>query len=435
MQNDKAVLKHCLTLVEKKVGWGESGKWTNADFEALGEKILQETGVSLSTSTLKRLWGRVKYTSTPQAATLNALAQFVGYPSYRDFALAQKPEAKPEDVILGRAIETTLSQKVPFRQRSLSKSTIWSIGLVMGFGLSLLIAFSLSRKQNSEQLSTPKYAFSSRPVTTGIPNSVVFTFDVSEAKTDCLFVQQTWDRSKRFTIEKDQYEATSIYYYPGFFTAKLTVDSTVVKQHKLLIKTDGWLPMVEREPVPVYFKPEESTHDGAFGLSTTQLASRNIATQPEVPVVFYYYVDDFGMLFSDNFTLETRVKNTFSVGSGACQKTQVVVLCEQGFFVIPLSIPGCTSALDAAIPGKYIRGSKADLSRLGVDFKDWIEIRLEAKDKRVEVLLDGTPVLRKTFSADAGKVVGIGYSFEGTGLVDYVRLYDGEGKVVLAEEF
>ena len=241
--------------------------------------------------------------------------------------------------------------------------------------------------------------------------------------------------SKRFIVGKDQHEATSIYYYPGFITAKLTVDSTVVKQHKLLIKTDGWLPMVEREPVPVYFKPEESTRDGAFGLSAAQLASRNIATQPEVPVAFYYYVDDFGTLSSDNFTLETRVKNTFSVGSGACQKTQVVVLCEQGFFVIPLSIPGCTSALDAAIPGKVIKGSKADLSRFGVDFKDWAKISLEAKDKRVEVLLNGTPVLRKNFSANAGKVVGIGYSFEGTGLVDYARLYDGEGKVVLAEEF
>ncbi len=440
MQNDKVLLTHCCALIEKKLGWGESERWTNADFEVLSEKIQVETGVSLSTSTLKRLWGRVRYSSTPQAATLNALAQFAGYPSYRDFALSQEQTIDPKKAAFKNSIESTSAsevptKKVPLPQRTFSRSIIWSIGLAMGFGLSLLIAFSLSTSPTRELPPPPSYAFSSRPVATGIPNSVIFTFDVSQAKTDCLFVQQTWDTSKRFAIEKDQREATSIYYYPGFFRAKLTVDSTVVKQHKLLIKTDGWLPMVERAPVPVYFEPEESTRNGAFGLSAEQLASRNISVQPEVPSVLYYYVDDFEALFADNFMLETRVKNTFSLGSGACQKTQIVVLCESGFFVIPLSIPGCTSTLDAAIPGKYIEGSKADLSKFGVDFNDWAEVRLEVKDKRVEVLLDDLPVLRKKFSSNAGKVVGVGYSFEGTGLVDYARLYDGEGKVVLRAEF
>ena len=86
MQNNKEMLDRCRASVEQKLGWGDSGQWTNADFEGLSEKILAETGVSLSTSTLKRLWGRVKYDSTPQAATLNALARFVGYDDYRDLA-------------------------------------------------------------------------------------------------------------------------------------------------------------------------------------------------------------------------------------------------------------------------------------------------------------------------------------------------------------
>lgn len=441
MKIDKSLVAHCRALVEKKLDWGESQHWTNVDFEVLSEKILEETNTSLSTSTLKRLWGRVKYSSTPQAATLNALARFAGYSSYRDFELAHDKHAS-----MGKETATTNPTEVAFTNKastkkatlpkhSFSESAIWSIGLIMGFALSLLIAFSLSKRKAEEQSAPARYSFSSRPVAAGIPNSVVFTFDVSEAKTDCLFVQQTWDSSKRFKITKDQHEATSIYYYPGFFRAKLTVDSTVVKQHKLLIKTDGWLPMVERQPVPVYFKPEECTRNGALGLSTEQLASRNIPMQPEVPAVFYYYVDELGNLSSENFTLETSVKNTFSAGSGACQKSQVVVLCENSMFAIPLSIPGCTSALDAFVPGKLIKGSKADLSKFGVDFRDWVELRLAVRDKAVEVFLDKKSILKTAFSFNAGNIIGVGYGFEGTGLVDYVRLYDKEGKVAFREEF
>lgn len=440
MQIDKSLLARCRTLVEAKLGWGDSKEWSNADFEALSEKILEETGVSLSVSTLKRLWGRVKYSSKPQAATLNALAQFIGHTSYRDFEIAEKQQ----DTLTGKVVAPktteavfakTLIGKRHHTKRPISKSAIWSIGLVMGIGLSLFLAFSLSQNQRQEQIAPAKYSFSSRPVAAGIPNSVVFTFDVSEAKTDCLFVQQTWDESKRFTIEKDQHEATSIYYYPGFFRAELTVDSTVVKQHKLLVKTDGWLPMVERQPVPVYFTPEKSTRNGVFGLSVDQLASRNIPTQPEVPTVLYYYVDDFEDLSSDNFTLETSVKNTFSTGSGTCQNSQVVVFCENSMFVLPLSIPGCSSAIDAYFPGKPVRGRKTDLSKFGVDFKDWAELRLAVKDKAVEVFLGKKSILKTTFSFKAGKIIGVGYSFEGTGLVDYVRLYDKDGKAALLEEF
>lgn len=440
MQIDKLLLARCRTLVEAKLGWGDSKEWSNADFEALSENILEETGVSLSVSTLKRLWGRIKYASKPQAATLNALAQFVGYASYRDFELAEKQqEVVPNKVVSTKPAEAVFAktsiEKRASEKRPISKSAIWSIGLVMGIGLSLFLAFSLSQKQRQERPAPAKYSFSSHPVAAGIPNSVVFTFDVSQAKTDCLFVQQTWDESKRFTIKKGQHEATSIYYYPGFFTAKLTVDSIVVKQHKLLVKTDGWLPMVEHQPVPVYFKPEESTRNGAFGLSIEQLASRSILMQPEVPSVLYYYIDDLGDLSSDNFTLETSVRNTFSTGSGACQKSQVVVLCENSMFVLPLSIPGCTSAIDAFVPGRLIKGSKTDLSKFGVDFKDWAELRLAVKDKAVEVFLDEKSILKTAFSFNAGRIIGVGYSFEGTGLVDYVRLYNGAGKVAFREEF
>src|SRR5687767_11960725 len=88
MQHDERLMGICRKLIEAKLGWEESRYWTNSDFETLSEKILIETGVQLSTSTLKRVWGKIKYESVPQVATLNALACFAGYQSFRELALA-----------------------------------------------------------------------------------------------------------------------------------------------------------------------------------------------------------------------------------------------------------------------------------------------------------------------------------------------------------
>jgi hypothetical protein len=95
MQYDETLFTECRKLIEAKLGWGDSKSWTNADFEALSEKILSQTGVNLSTSTLKRLWGKVKYDSVPQLATLNALARFAGYENFREFELAHKKDKIP----------------------------------------------------------------------------------------------------------------------------------------------------------------------------------------------------------------------------------------------------------------------------------------------------------------------------------------------------
>ncbi len=420
--------------MEKKVDWGDSRHWTQTDFEALSERILAETNVSLSPSTLKRLWGRVTYTSVPQATTLNTLARFVGYASYRDFERTHQP-SEQDIVVPPSHPEHTAANDTP-RKRVLANGSLWSIGLVMGFLLSLLLAFSLSRPAKEDTAVDPtQYSFSSRPVSTGIPNSVVFTFNVSSAKTDCLHVQQSWDERLRFRIKKDQQQATSIYYCPGFFRAKLVVDSVVVKEHDLYIQTSDWLPLVEQEPVPVYFTAEESVRDGALGLSVEQLRSRNISLQPEVPWVSYYYVRKMNGLMSQNFTLETSLRNTFSTGSGACQHSYLGVLFKNSALAIPLSIPGCTSAVDAFIAGELLEGSKTDLSALGVDFSRWAKLRLTVEDKTVQVLLNEQPVLESTFSLNAGEIIGIVYRFQGTGSVDYLRLYDGEGTIRFREEY
>ena len=59
-QDDPLTAK-CLSEIEAKLGWGDSNNWSNADFEELSLLIQAETGIKLSVTTLKRVWGKVKY--------------------------------------------------------------------------------------------------------------------------------------------------------------------------------------------------------------------------------------------------------------------------------------------------------------------------------------------------------------------------------------
>lgn len=98
MLSDDALLARAKSGIEARLGWGNSKEWTNQDFIALGSKIRQDTGASVSHVTLKRLWGKVKYSGLPQIYTLNTLVQFLGYEGWRDFKMKNAGEdSSPEE--------------------------------------------------------------------------------------------------------------------------------------------------------------------------------------------------------------------------------------------------------------------------------------------------------------------------------------------------
>ncbi|HMQ59633.1 MAG TPA: hypothetical protein PKE06_03140 [Flavilitoribacter sp.] len=76
--NTKEQIRSCLSAIEQKLDWGSPARWQNRDFEHLSDQIFHETGVRLSHTTLKRVWGRVRYTASPSMATLDTLARIGG---------------------------------------------------------------------------------------------------------------------------------------------------------------------------------------------------------------------------------------------------------------------------------------------------------------------------------------------------------------------
>jgi hypothetical protein len=85
-------------LVEDQLGWGQTEQWRSYDFEKLSGKIHEKTGVVLSISTLKRIFGKVSYESSPSVTTLNTLSQFVDFEDWRAFCNSDRDNKQSAEV-------------------------------------------------------------------------------------------------------------------------------------------------------------------------------------------------------------------------------------------------------------------------------------------------------------------------------------------------
>jgi hypothetical protein len=117
---EESEINRCLLLIESKLGWGSSDGWVHYDFEKLSDIVNDSTGVRLSTSTLKRIWGKLKYDHAPTLTTLNTLAQFAGYADWRNFR--QKDASAADAAAVGTA-QPVLRQSV-LRQSVLRQPTM-----------------------------------------------------------------------------------------------------------------------------------------------------------------------------------------------------------------------------------------------------------------------------------------------------------------------
>jgi hypothetical protein len=432
IETEDILLQKCRTLIEKKLGWGDPSAWATNDYELLGQKIQEVTNVSLSIATLKRIWGKIRYDSRPTITTLNTLAQFLGFENWRAFTQHHRKMNGN-----GHAHVAVEHAGQPVMPPSLPSPRKNRRGLIVAIAIAILAAGTFVVLKMEKTAGPPpdpgQYQFSSKKtVDEGVPNTVIFDYDATAASDhDTIFIQQSWDKRLREKVPRDGTHHTSIYYYPGFFQAKLVVNEKIVKEHNLFIKTHGWISCIEQKPVPVYFPEQTAKHDGMLTLPVENISSANVPLQPQTPWVSFYNVRDFGNLDSNDFIFETEVRNDYKEGSAVCQFTQIHVLMEGATMVIPLSIKGCVGELN--MMGSD--GKQTDLSNLGVDFSTWVKIKLTFKDKTAKIFIND----KEAFNLDANmkpvKVVGIAYRFQGTGSVNYARLSTSAGNIVYDENF
>ncbi len=425
LEADSPLISSCLRKIEDRLGWGDSNEWSTQDFESLSRKIQEATGVALSVATLKRIWGKVRYESKPTITTLNALAQYLGHENWLVFK--QKHSGRSAN---GNGQSHPV--KVDTHRPRKNKAKIILIGAAIA-SVGLIVYYFFPGPKGETSLNPGDFKFSSKKVVDeGVPNSVIFDYDASAAgEEDSVYIQQSWDKRLSTRVERSQRQHTSIYYHPGFFEAKLRINQTVVKEHNLFIKTKGWTSLVDMKPVPVYFEAEDVISNGRLGISVEQLTNNHIQLQPSPPYVAYYNMQDFDNAMSDDLIIETTFKNSYAAGANICQHSELRIQFAGGALLVPFSAKGCVSDL------KFMNldGKKTDLSSLGCDFREWVNFKLTIGKSSFTVHVAGNDPATFPINFKAVKFVGLGFTFQGTGEIDHVKVSNHDGNIYFEDNF
>jgi hypothetical protein len=423
MQEEAPYINTWCKTVERSLDWGESLSWSDHDFEKLGELIFQKTGTLLSITTLKRIWGRVKYNSSPTIATLNTMARYAGAEDWRTYKKNIQTDQKCN-------IQPVI--KAGTKQKKYVIATLVAALIIVVLGA--LAAWNANPKKVIKPNLNGPVKFSSRKVTDGLPNSVVFDYDASALNIDSVTLQQSWDPTRVERLATSGRQHTSIYYYPGYFTAKLIANGRVKKESPVFIKTQGWTGIIRRGNNSVYLANKDIHQPGGMGLDSKTLALKLSSPVFNDQWLSFYNVREFDGLEGGNFTFETTLRNTSRADESSCRKVILYILGKQNAIIIPLADKGCISDLNIFTSSDWVSGKDHDLSAFGCDFSSFQKLKCEVKDMKLSMYLNNKLIFTKPITQTITQIAGICIAFEGSGEIKNVKLGNSD-KVVLDDKF
>lgn len=428
MISNNRLLSTCKKLVEKRSGLGDPNEWTRRDFEQLSSLIEEKSGISLSISTLKRLW-QGQGGKKPQKATLDGLAVFTGYGSWHDFKISIDSSGNLSNIEL---------QKQKWIYKNKGVRLIIILIIFLGIVVSGLLYFNLIGNKTFVASSVKNIKFDVRnPIISGVPNTIYFDYDIAGNKPDSLWVQLYSDPNSRENLDPDGNYYSSVYYYPGYHKARLYYNGQIIAEQPVFIPTKNWLTFLRYEWQqlrPMYILNEDLVSNGIIQMMAPML--ENYPIDPgRIFIVSYLKVAEFQGINGNNFILDSRIKNSIEDGSMTCQISRITVMCENGRYVVPLADPQCMPHVNLRIADIFINGHTNDLTSFGCDLNIWQNVRLSVKDLEAEIFLNDALIYKVNFTKNLGNLIGLEYSFYGYGAVDYAILRNLDDKIIFEENF
>lgn len=422
---DHELVKTCVNRIFKQLGFENTDHLAQRDFEYFCNEIEAKTGILISLSTAKRLLNG-QFSKLPQIATLNAIANYLGYDNWQKF----KHEIKASSHQGSRTIETaTVENNVhnyhPVRFSKKKIATLTVVLLVMFF----LIAFV--NRSIGKKGSFKKATFSAKKITANnLPNTVVFNYNVDDIDADSFFIQQSWDKNRRVKVYKNQYAITDIYYEPGYHIAKLIADEKIIKTFDVSIPTDRWFfyAKAKAQPnTPEYINKSPASLSQSLSLTREDLKNNQVDVTEEKEYIFSYFPSKL-KINSEDFILTTKIKRT-GVRNDRCPYIMLEVFCQKNFMFFKTMPPGCSGESIAQFGENFLSGKKNDLSSLGADPGQWLNFEWVVKKKEVEIFLNGKNVFQTSYNNPSGLITGLGFISNGLCEIDFVELKGSDGQL------
>lgn len=412
MEQSHTVIPDLLNEISQDLGWGEANEWDNYDFDKLNKKIEEKTGVQLSTVTLKRVFGKVKYNSKPSTHTLNTLAQYVGFADFREYQTKDRPIERPAS-----------KKEIPQSSTKNSNTSLVKNLLIIGtVALLAILLWSGLTVDKSTTFKRDDFSFEHTKIGEGFPASVIYRYDATKAtQNNKVEIQQNWDSSRRTVVNADDSIHNSLYHFPGYFEAKLVVDDQIIKEQKVFIPSNGWVTAIEREDVPMYVSSNISMGGDSVGIDPQYIISQSLNLLSEEIWTHTSHVQRHDV-FSDDFTFKASLKSAAVGGVNTCQKIQTLILLEGAAMSIPISKSGCVADLNFFIPSIDYDAKTNDLSMFGTRTENWNDIMVVSKDGHLSIYLNGNELKKFKFEEEAQRIIGFRFRHQGSGWVKDISL-------------
>jgi hypothetical protein len=411
----------CKKQIEHKFFFGNGGHPTQRDLEALAAHVEEKAGVMISLSTLKRLW-KDDYKQSPQIATLNALAVILDHKDWQYFKEANRVQA---------------NSKVA-RVRWIPVAVI--ILIICGVAVFVTMpqaktATSVRKASKPLTIKGPVRFEAAKTVNSGIPNTVIFKYDVSKVDADSFYIQQSWNNDHKVAIDPPGNAVTSIYYESGYHRAKLIANDSVIATQPIHILSRGWEPHLYRsdsDPELIDLKNENFISNGMLHLDSAMLARRKIDFSNR----FHTRITNSRVfdLHSDNFSFSTRMKAD-PVFDQLCGWMDLIIVTDVHTFSVSFTEKGCENHAAYKLGEIAKSGANNDLSALGGDIYNWQDLEIKVKDRHAAIYLNGRLAYEEVYKQDFGKIVALIYLFDGTGSIDYARLKDRNEQTIFEDDF
>lgn len=114
-----------------------------ADFDILSIDIGKNISETISSSTLKRVFGYVKYDAEPRSTTLSILARYVGYSGWSDFCRNYTPSESQNEIVYK-------SMQIRIRKQKMLVSVLSAVCIILASAC-IVLAVRLDQAMTSDR--------------------------------------------------------------------------------------------------------------------------------------------------------------------------------------------------------------------------------------------------------------------------------------------
>lgn len=403
--------------VREKYNWDNYNKWTNYNFERISKDIKESTGISVSTLTLMRYFNKVKTNSenyNPNITTKNAIALLLGFNDWEDFKQNSKP-----------------------KKRLLSLNTSHFVKTASFIAFVIIMFYLVKNVISNYRDKIPEDFYLSADYTTDVfPQTVVFKYKIDNIQSDSVYLSFN-DKLQKQNIRLNKPDSIYTHYFafPGLYRVYLKLNKKKIDSTLIVVESENWnrnLKIGNNEDK--YIKINNNIDSKGYLNIPRRIIEKHIDTS------VYYYQSNYAIIKNfkvdeSKFTLKTRLRNTdISEDRKYCNFFKIYIIGEHDKFVLNVNDNKCYAKSFLKIGSSTYNKFNSELSSLGIDMKDWIDVSVNFLNGDCRVNLNNNE-FKKSYIGEIGKIYQLLILFSTSGEIDYVNVYNYQNKLVYSEDF